>query len=344
MEKELYRALDANLNRAREGLRVLEDVARFSLNDIALAARARKIRHEFLSVMDQHYPLLLAARDVGTDFGAEYAASRHQDEKALMVANVRRVQEAARVLEETARYLRPEAADSFKKLRFAAYELEQAFSIRFIRMEKVQTLEQLRLYVILGTAHTLSRPVLDVAREAIRGGAGMVQLREKDLPAREFLRLAHSLRELTRNAGIPLIINDRVDIAATTGADGVHLGQDDLPVSAARRLLGEHAIIGVSTHSIHEAVAAEQNGADYIGFGPVFPTATKPDLKAKGTALLQEVSKTVSIPVVAVGGISPENIAEIVAVGVRRVAVVSAVAGVPQVAEAARFLRKLLEG
>jgi len=344
-KKAFYRVLDANLNRACEGLRVLEDVARFVLEDALLTERIRGARHELRRVIVYlSGEELLAARDVGRDSGANYLETPHPDAAALITANLRRVQEALRVLEETARCLNPEVVGGLKRLRFLFYELEQDFARRVKKMDKVTLLQGPKLYVIVGTAHTASRPVLDVVREAIRGGAGIIQLREKELPARAFYELAQALRELTREAGVPLIINDRVDVAAAVGADGVHLGQEDLPMAAARRLLGERAIIGVSTHSVAEAVAAEQAGADYIGVGPVFSTPTKPELEPKGVALLREVLPAVHLPVVAIGGITPENVAAVVAAGVNRVAVVSAVAGAPDVAENAALLCRILEG
>ncbi|RJX22634.1 MAG: thiamine phosphate synthase [Ammonifex sp.] len=344
MENDLLRVVDVNLNRAREGLRVLEDLARLQFRDAALAEKARLERHELKAITDRYYHRLLPARDVSGDFGAAYASNEHDNSRALVTANVRRVQEAARVLEETARNLLPEAVEAFKRLRYAAYELEKDFAEKMAAEAKVLRLRSLKLYVIVGTAHTTSRPVGDVARAAIEGGAGMIQLREKVLAAREFFESAQNLRDLTRSAGIPLIINDRLDIAAVVGADGVHLGQTDLPVSAARRLLGDEAIVGVSTHSVDEAVTAERQGADYIGVGPVFATPTKPNVQPVGPALLTEVLKAVRVPVVAIGGITADNVGKILATGVSTVAVISAVSGAVEVAEAARLLRRLLEG
>ncbi|MEW6771239.1 MAG: thiamine phosphate synthase [Bacillota bacterium] len=344
-ERELYRVFDANLNRAREGLRVLEDVARFVFDDGVLAERVRAARHQLAQVANLlPGEELLTARDVTRDCGTTYAEQPHPDAGAVVAANVHRVQEALRVLEETARCLSPEAVAEFKQLRFWAYELEREFAGRAAIADKAALLRGPKLYVIVGSAHTASRPVPDVAAAAIRGGAGMIQLREKELPARAFFELAQVLRRLTGEAGVPLIINDRVDIAAAVGADGVHLGQEDLPLAAARRILGGRAIIGVSAHSVAEAVAAERDGADYVGVGPVFATPTKPELEPKGVALLNDVLNAVNLPVFAIGGITPENAAVLVTAGVNRVAVVSAVTGAPDVSGSAAVLRKMLEG
>uniref|UniRef100_A0A7C2EIY3 Thiamine-phosphate synthase n=1 Tax=Ammonifex degensii TaxID=42838 RepID=A0A7C2EIY3_9THEO len=342
--KVFARMADANLNRAREGLRVMEDVARFILQESSLTERVREARHKLRQAAALLPFECLTARDVKEDPGVDFPEEPHPSAGALAISNARRVQEAARVLEETARFAAPEVAGDFKRLRFLAYELEQLFAARLSLKEKASFLKRLRLYVIVGSAHTSGRPVVDVAREAIRGGAQIIQLREKELPARDFLASARALREVTAKAGVPLIINDRADIAAAVGADGVHLGQEDLPPAAARRLLGERAIIGVSTHSVSEALRAEKEGADYIGFGPVFPTKTKPECAARGVEALKEVLGQVRLPVVAIGGITPANLPQVLGAGARRVAVVSAVAGAANVAAEAALLLKMLEG
>ncbi|MEW6182207.1 MAG: thiamine phosphate synthase [Bacillota bacterium] len=340
----LNRVFDANLNRAREGLRVLEDIARFVLEDADLAERARNARHVLRTPPGIDYGQIIEARSVSRDFGSEYPAPHHRGLVSVVIANARRVQEAARVLEETARNLCFDSVEDFKRLRYTAYQLEQDISKKSRSVWRNSLLHKPLLYVIVGLEHTVSKAVVDVTRDAILGGAGIVQLREKNLSSKAFLAEAQVLRELTRDAGIPLIINDRVDIAAAVGADGVHLGQNDLPVIFARKLLGESAIIGVSAHSVAEAAAAEKDGADYIGFGPVFATSTKPDLQPLGTKILRDVLRTVRLPVVAIGGITPDNIGEVTAAGAKRVAVINAVAGSPEVAARVRLLLSLLGG
>lgn len=342
--KAFYRLTDANLNRAREGLRVLEDLARFVLQDSALTERIRAARHNLQQITANLLAACLTARDVNQDPGVNYPEHPHSSARGVAIANARRVQEAARVLEETARYLAPEIVTQFKHLRFLSYELEQLFAARLALEEKTSFLQKLRLYVIVGSAHTAGQPVVSVAQEAIRGGAQIIQLREKELPAKVFFETAWALREVTAKAGVPLIINDRADIAAAVGADGVHLGQEDLPIAAARRILGEQAIIGVSTHSVAEALRAEKEGADYIGFGPVFPTRTKPEYAAQGLEALQEVLAQVCLPVVAIGGITPANLPAVIKAGAKRIAVASAVASAPDVAASAALLLKMLEG
>ncbi len=166
-----------------------------------------------------------------------------------------------------------------------------------------------RLYAIVDTAQTGGRPLVSVIDAMLAGGVSVLQLRMKDRPADEFLRLALTARERTTRAGCLFIVNDRVDIALAARADGVHLGQDDLPLEAARPLVGE-MLIGISTHSLEHAEAAERGGADYIGFGPMFPTRTKETgYGSRGLTMLESVRHRVSLPIVAIGGITADNVA-----------------------------------
>lgn len=197
-----------------------------------------------------------------------------------------------------------------------------------------------RLYVITGSAFLKGRRLEDVIRQAIGGGADCIQLREKEATSRELLEMAVLLRRITRETDIRFIVNDRVDIALAADADGVHLGQDDLPIAVARKLLGPEKIIGISTHSVQEAIAAEQAGADYIGLGPIHPTQTKLDAEPViGVEGVREVRRHVSIPIVAIGGIKQPDVAEIIRAGANGVAVISAIIGANDVYAAAAAMR-----
>lgn len=179
----------------------------------------------------------------------------------------------------------------------------------------------------------------DVARAAVEAGAPVVQMRDKNLPDGEFYRIASIVRGITRRAGVVFIVNDRVDVALATGADGVHVGQTDLPASAARRLIGNKRILGVSAATIDEALAAAEDAADYVGLGPIYSTATKADAAAPtGLELLREIRPRIALPIVAIGGIGPENIAAVAAAGADGAAVVSAVVCAPDMTAAARHL------
>jgi len=185
------------------------------------------------------------------------------------------------------------------------------------------------LYVITDRHLQGTRPIGQVIPEIIRGGATVIQLREKHLPIKEFLEDALVARTITKSKKIPLIINDRVDIAMAVGADGVHLGEEDLPISSVRRIAPE-LIIGYSADSIESALQAEKEGANYLGVGSVFPTTTKPDAGfAIGTTRLKKIKQAVSIPVVAIGGITLDTLSEVLSTGVDGVAIISAIIAAP---------------
>ena len=199
-----------------------------------------------------------------------------------------------------------------------------------------------RLYVIVDRAAVGTRDVADVAEEAIRGGADVIQLRDKAASTRQLHQEALRVRAVTKAAGIPLIINDHVDIAHAVGADGVHLGQDDLPIAAARAILGPNRLIGRSTHSLEQAIAAELDGADYIGVGPIFPTPTKPGSQSVGVDLIRQVALRLSVPFVCIGGIDTTTLQSVLSAGAERIAVVRAVCGAANPHEAAAALKQRL--
>ena len=200
------------------------------------------------------------------------------------------------------------------------------------------------LYVITDARLSRGRTHLDVVRAAIQGGATVVQYREKGATTRLMVEEARGLRELCRGAGVPLIINDRVDVALAVGADGVHLGVHDMPVAIARRLLGPGRIIGYSPETLEQIRTSESEGADYLGVGSVFGTATKPDAGPPiGLSGLRAMIAAVSIPVVGIGGINAHNAAQVIQAGADGVAVVSAVVAAVDVKAAARRLREVIE-
>lgn len=186
------------------------------------------------------------------------------------------------------------------------------------------------LYLVTDRALAGGRATADIIREAIAGGVTCVQLREKDCSTRQFIAEARLAQAVTRAAGIPLIINDRLDVAQAIGADGLHLGQQDMAIADARRLVGTTMIIGISVESIEDAVQAEQAGADYLGVSPVFVTTTKKDAAPPlGLAGLRQIRQAVRLPLVAIGGIHVDNAAEVIAAGADGLAVVSAIVAAP---------------
>jgi thiamine-phosphate diphosphorylase len=188
------------------------------------------------------------------------------------------------------------------------------------------------LYAILDTSLTKGRAPAAILREFLAGGVKLVQLRAKELSSGEFFALAKEARAITREVGAMFIVNDRADIALAVGADGVHLGQDDLPLRAARKILGENKAIGISTHDLAQARAAEAGGADYIGFGPLFGSATKDTgYTPRGLEMLREIKQAVKIPVVAIGGINESSVAEVWKAGADAAAIISDLMGAEDV-------------
>ena len=197
------------------------------------------------------------------------------------------------------------------------------------------------LYVLI-TSGFAERPLLESAAEVIEGGADVVQLREKNLPDRELLAAARELRRMTRTAGVRFILNDRPDIAALADADGVHLGQEDLPPAAARAIVGPRRWVGVSTHILEEARSASRDGADYVGVGPIFATRTKGYERGLGTECVRAVKAALDLPVVAIGGITLETVEQVAAAGADAVAVCSAILAADDVRSATRAFKAAL--
>lgn len=202
---------------------------------------------------------------------------------------------------------------------------------------------KLDLYVITDEGLAGGLPHREIARRAVLGGADVIQLRDKTLPSRELVRVGREIRKITRNAGALFIVNDRLDFALACGADGVHLGQDDMGCGTARQLSPAGFIIGVSVGSVDEALAAEQQGADYVAVSPVFSTGSKADAgPGYGLATVQEIRAAASIPVIAIGGIGPANAADVIGAGADGIAVISAVVSQPDITAAARRLSAII--
>jgi len=201
-----------------------------------------------------------------------------------------------------------------------------------------------RLYVITDERVSRGRSHLQIAEEAIRGGADAIQLRDKEASGGRLFSVALGLRRLTREAKIPFIVNDRLDVAMAVDADGVHVGQEDLPASVARRILVPGKILGVSAETVEEALAAQKDGADYLGVGPVFEArGTKADAGAPlGLELVARIRKGCSLPIVAIGGINAENARSVMEAGADAVAVISAIVSADDIAQAAKNLKLLL--
>jgi thiamine-phosphate pyrophosphorylase len=335
------RILYASATRAREALRVIEDYCRFVLDDEFLTRQLKERRHELAAVLDELMPGSLEARETIRDVGT--AVSTETEFKRISLtqvvrANCKRLQEALRSLEEYGKLGGAEMATRVEKLRYDSYTLERVI---LMGARSRQRLAEVRLYVLL-TGSLCARPLEWTIKEATAGGAQMFQLREKDLSDRELLERARQVRRWTRQEGALLIMNDRPDICLLAEADGVHIGQEDLPVKEVRRILGADGLIGVSTHSLAQAGQAILDGASYIGVGPVFPSETKEFSDHPGLGLVRQVSAETTLPTFAIGGIGPENVGQVVEAGAGRVAVSGAVSRAEAPREIAAALRRKL--
>jgi thiamine-phosphate pyrophosphorylase len=331
------RVLDANANRAREALRVLEDYCRFALDDAFLSRELKQLRHDLTEALaglatEQLLEARETQRDVGTAASTEAERTRHSP-RAVALANCKRLQEALRSLEEFGKLRGPQLGQALEALRYRSYTLERAL---LLGATARQRLADVRLCLLLtGSA---CRAALDwTIREAAAGGVDMVQLREKKLADRELLHRARHVRRWTREVGVLFLVNDRPDLARLVEADGVHLGQDDLPVKEARRVVGIEMLIGVSTHTLEQVRRAVRDGASYLGVGPTFASGTKEFPELAGPGFLREAVAETSLPAFAIGGINGDNVGEAVAAGARRLAVSQAIcqADEPRVAAAA---------
>lgn len=368
-----WRIIDANLNRSREGLRVLEDYARFVLSDSNLSQRLKDLRHGLVAAEtflprnftgvpgSTEYVVgeeLLLHRDTANDVGTQLSTRAENVRNSMsdvVIANCRRIQEALRSLEEFGKLLAPGFAAAMKQIRYDSYSLQQALactgaapgeavapSSSCPRETRIQKLRDAVVYLLI-TESLCRHPWKNVVEASLRGGVDVFQLREKHLNDRELLRRAQWMADACRGAGRLFVMNDRADVAVAAKADGVHVGQDELDVAAARSVLSSEQLLGVSTHTLQQAQTAQNDGADYIGVGPTFPTRTKEFSDFPGLGLVTQVFGNVEIPAFAIGGISAENAAAVRRAGGSRVAVTSCVVGADNPELAVRELRKALD-
>lgn len=314
VQPAICRILDANLDRAREGLRIIEEWCRFGLNNGELSGECKKLRQELAA---WHNPELRAARDTPGDPGTDLTHPQEQQRtniKSLLQANFCRVEEALRVLEEYGKLYHPQMGSAFKQMRYRVYTLES----HLLGYERHQLLLRSQLYLVTSPVQDL----LQVVEAALAGGLTLVQYRDKNTNDHTRLQLAINLRQLCHKYGALFLVNDRVDLALAVDADGVHLGQQDLPIAAARQLLGPHRIIGCSTTNSEEMQSAVQGGADYIGVGPVYETPTKAGKAAAGLDYIRYAAQHSPVPWFAIGGVNVNNINDVISAGAERVAVV----------------------
>jgi len=315
----LYQIIDANLDRAREGLRVLEDWARFGLGENDCVAKIKNFRQ---ILGKNHLEIYKKSRNYIED---QCKGLTHQEQikrrnpEQIISSNAGRVQEALRVIEEFSRLHNYGLSKIASEIRYEIYNLE----IELLSLNKLKksenTLKENDLYVITDQKENL----LEIIEEILIAGVKIVQHRFKIGTDKDNLQEAIQIKNLCKRYNALFIINDRVDIALASDADGIHLGQDDFDLKVARKLLGHSKIIGVSANNKIDISNALKEGCDYIGIGPVFKTATKKNKEPLGIEKIKSLTKDLNIPWFAIGGIKTNNISYLKSNGVKKVALVS---------------------
>ncbi len=330
-DKELqatYRILDASANRAGEGLRTMEEFARFVLEDSEITGRFKSLRHDLTAAVNRlPRARLLEARDttgdVGTQIGqpAEYARA---NAAGVVAAAASRTQQSLRVLEEYGKIVDAVASAEIEQARYRCYTLCAELELRLRCDDPRDRLRQSRLYVLVDAGPS-ERAFAESIATLARAGVDVFQLRDRKVDDRTLLDRARMGTQIARDAGKLFIMNDRADLAVAADTDGVHVGQDELPVAETRRIVGAERLIGVSTHSIAQARDAVHDGADYIGCGPIFAGRTKSFEHYVGTSFLEQIAGEIELPSFAIGGIDAANLDQVLATGVVRIAVTGAV-------------------
>ena len=323
----VYRILDASANRAGEGLRTLEEIARFVLDDSKLTSELKSQRHGLAGALKSISRFsLLRARNTCEDVGTEITGTGEYlraDLADVVAAAAARTQQSFRVLEEYTKTIDPEISAELEQIRYRCYTACAAIELRVVTHSENCRLHSSSLYVLMscGSSHSNFQAKVE---ELLAGEADVIQLRDRSADDRTLISRARAGTEIARRLGKVFIMNDRADLALAADTDGVHVGQEELPVADARRIVGNR-FVGVSTHSIQQARDAVKDGADYIGCGPVFSSKTKCFTEFVGTDFLTQVVDEIQVPAFAIGGIDLTNVDQVVRSGMHRIAVTGAI-------------------
>jgi thiamine-phosphate pyrophosphorylase len=296
-----YRVIDANINRAKEGLRVVEDICRFILDNEQLTDQVKNIRHQLTKLIETPDWLLVQARGSDEDVARGRDVPRRKSTRQVFTANMKRATEAARVLEEFCKN-----GNAIKDVRYALYDLEKTM----YQQLRLKLPFEYDVYVVSDSVEVLKKAVLD--------GAAIVQLRDKQSSREIIKQKALELKKYQEEKEFIFILNDDLELAIEIGADGVHVGQD-MPTPKNTEL-----IVGKTTHNITQAKQAVADGANYISAGPVYPTPTKPGRPAVGLKYVREVATQIDIPFVTIGGIDLNNLTDVLKAGARTIGIVRA--------------------
>lgn len=344
-----YRILDANFNRAAEGLRTLEEVVRFGMDDAApLSGALKQIRHRLTQLCQQFdRQQLLANRDAVGDPGRQQHTPQELQRTGMLSiaeAATGRIQQSLRCLEEFSKLVAPlEVVEHIKSLRFDSYQLLSSIERRLLLIAQRTWLANAKLYALVDAQLPIDRFCRRLV-ELAAAGVDLFQLRDKSLEDHQLLAYAEAAVAVLRSTQSRLIVNDAVDVALLSGAAGVHLGQTDLPAARVRRMVGDQLAIGVSTHDVAQLHQAVADGADYIGCGPTFPSSTKSFSEFPGVEFLRIATSQTQLPIFAIGGIDLLRLPEVLTAGVRRVAIGGALWRAAEPTVAARRLACLLAG
>ncbi len=349
-EQSIYRILDASANRCREGLRVIEEFVRFHQEDEQNVRNIKEIRHLFSQICLQlDLEQAMQARDTPGDVGTKITLPTEMSRQSLQElvrANCSRVGEALRTLEEYSKLIAVEAPALIEKIRYQFYSVEKQLLQNNSRRAR---LENSVIYFLISAEScrgegTDEENFETVAKQAIAAGVDLIQLREKKLSDRELLKRARLLREWTLGTNTLFVVNDRPDLALLCDADGVHVGQEELPVKEVRKIVGQTMLIGVSTHNLSQARDAVADGADYLGVGPVFLSQTKQFGQLAGLELVKQVAAEIRMPWFSIGGINCTNISDVVSAGSGRIAVSQALCETGNTSKTVKILKKSLKG
>ena len=355
-EQSILRILDANLNRASEGLRVVEEVARFILNDAGLQRKTKQLRHDLLrlgkktlaasSGSENRMHAIVESRDSISDVGGKETTEGEKeriDLSSIIQSNCSRAAESVRVFEEFSKLLSKTHATRWKNVRFRVYAVEKELLLATTRGLISSRLRNIGLYCIIDRMYLGRRSAAAVAREMADGGAKIIQYRDKTSCDGKFLKTCKEIRKVCADSDVLFIVNDRTDIALLVDADGLHLGQDDMPVSEARKILGPGKIIGKSCHNYKESAEAVKEEIDYLAAGAVFPTTTKKRPIVIGPEYLRKMrGKIGKLPLIAIGGIDKRNIGTVLSQKPDGICIVSAILAAPDIAKAVRGFARII--
>ena len=346
----IWRTLDASANRSAEAVRVLEDILRFCLDDAFLSQEAKAIRHELAIIFSREdLQARIRLRDVLRDVGVSTTVAKtppRTEIKHVVAANAARASQSIRSLEECSRLVVPAVTTAFEQLRYRIYTLEKAAMTTIISENR---LADVSLCVLLD----VDRPKTEfktLVGQLLAAGVNMIQLRDKKANTSLLCERTKTITQQARQYAESttgkrrciVLVNDRADVAVAANADGVHLGETDLPVNLARKVCGHEFIIGRTAHSIDEAKQAVLDGADYLGVGPCYPSNTKQFKEFATDTFLRDVSEEIRLPVFAIGGITSDNLDRLVRLGVKRVAIASSITDAADPGEESRLICSLL--